>query len=41
MTGNLVWGNWSSEECNQSYQQVYLQILLISDKCYTVIKVIW
>lgn len=35
MTSNLVWGNWSSEECNQSYQQVYLQILLVSDKCYT------
>ena len=35
MTGNLVWGNWSSEECNQSYQQVSLQILLVSDKCYT------
>lgn len=29
MTGNLVWGNWSSEECNPSYQQVFLQILLV------------
>lgn len=29
MTGNLVWGNWSSEECNPSYQQVSLQILLV------------